>query len=363
MSSEPGAPRASRRAFLAGTGAAAAGATTAALLGGPLAGTAEAAPPGFPPRRQFAPIPKSALGPPVNADGYFVGQIKGDLYWVTDSIYIAMFLTTQDGVVLVDAPPTIGHNLLRAIGAVTQANGRPSQVTHLVYSHSHADHAGASVLFGPDVVRIGHSECRTLLLRDNDPNRPPPTVTFEDHFNLTVGGQTLELAFHGPNHTPDNIFVWAPAQQTLMLVDVIFPRWAPFKQLAVSQDIPDWINAQNIAMSYPWQTLVAGHNGRLGTRADAELQIAYVADLVASARATMASLNPKKLFKKYGDNSWAIIKVYFDEASAQTAAPVTAKYLGKLAAADVFTFDNAFAVFEFALREDGGVLGPFGIHP
>ena len=362
MTGESGAPPASRRAFLAGTGAAAAGATAAALLGGPLAGTASAAVPGCPPGN-FAPVPKRALGPPVNADGYFVGQIEGDLYWVTDSIYTAMFLTTKDGVVLVNAPPTIGHNLLRAIGQVTQASGRPSQVTHLVYSHSHSDHAGASVLFGPDVVRIGHRECRTLLLRDDDPNRPPPEVTFEDHYTLTVGGQTLELAYHGPNHTPDNIFIHAPDQQTLMLVDVIFPRWTPFKNLAVSQDIPDWIKAQDVAMSYPWQTLVAGHNGRLGTRADAELQIAYVADLLASARATMASLNPAPLFKKYGNNSWAIIKVYFDEASAQTAAPVTAKYLGKLAAADVFTFDNAFAVFEFALREDGGVLGPFGIHP
>jgi glyoxylase-like metal-dependent hydrolase (beta-lactamase superfamily II) len=85
-----------------------------------------------------------------------------------------MFLTTQDGVVLVDAPPTIGHNLLRAI----------SEVTHLVYSHSHADHIGASVLFGPDVVRIGHAECRTLLLRDDDPNRPTPEVTFDDHYTL-----------------------------------------------------------------------------------------------------------------------------------------------------------------------------------
>jgi len=46
-----------------------------------------------------------------------------------------------------------------------------------------------------------------------------------------------------------------------------------------------------------------------------------------------------------------------------SAAPVTAKYLGKLAAADVFTFDNASEVFEFVLRVDGGVLGPFGIHP
>jgi glyoxylase-like metal-dependent hydrolase (beta-lactamase superfamily II) len=362
MTGEPAGPSASRRAFLAGTGAAAGAAAVAGLVGGPPAGRARAAEPGSS-LPGYAPVPASALGPKVNADGYFVGQIKGDLYWVTDSFYTVMFLTTTDGVVLVDAPPTIGHNLLRAIGAVTQANGRPGKVTHLVYSHSHSDHIGASVLFGPDVVRIGHRECRTLLLRDNDPNRPAPTVTFEDHYTLTVGGQTLELDYHGPNHSPDNIFIWAPEQQTLMLVDVIFPRWVPWKNLAVSQDIPDWIKAQDIALSYPWQTLVAGHLGRLGTRADAELQIAYVADLLAGARATINSLDPTPFFKKYGDNAWAIFQVYLDAASARIAAPVTAKYLGQLAAADVFTVGNAFTVFELAVREDEGLLGPFGIHP
>lgn len=362
MTGESGARSASRRAFLAGTGAAAAVGGAAALLGGPLAGTAAAAQPVSPPGI-YAPIPESALGPPLNADGYFVGQIQGDLYWVTDSVYQAMFLTTKDGVVIVDAPPTIGHNLLRAIGEVTRANGRPSTVTHQVYSHSHADHIGASVLFGPDVVRIGHRECRALLLRDNDPNRPAPTVTFDDRYTLTVGGQRLDLKYHGPNHSPDNIFIGAPEQQTLMLVDVIFPAWVPFKQLAMSQDIPDWIKAQDIALSYPWQTLVAGHLGRLGTRADAELQIAYVADLLAGARATVASLDPSPFFKQYGDNSWAIFKAYLDAASAQIAAPVTAKYLGKLAAADVFTVSHAFTAFELAVREDEGQLGPFGIHP
>ena len=359
---DSGPPSASRRAFIAGTGAAAVGATAAALLGGPLAGTAAAAEPGCP-AGTYAPIPKSALGPPLNADGYFVGQIAGDLYWVTDSAYQAMFLTTTDGVVIVDAPDTIGHNLLRAIDQVTRANGRPSKVTHQVYSHSHADHIGASILFGSDVVRIGHRECRTLLLRDNDPNRPAPTVTFEDRHTLTVGGQRLDLIYHGPSHTPDTIFIWAPEHQALMLVDVFFPGWVPWKNLAVSQDIPDWITAQDVAMSYPWQTLVAGHLGRLGTRADAELQIAYVADLLAGARATVTSLDPSPFFQQYGDNAWAIYKAYLDAASAQIAAPVTAKYLGQLAAADVFTVDNAFTVFEFSVREDGGMQGPFGIHP
>jgi hypothetical protein len=61
-----------------------------------------------------------------------------------------------------------------------------------------------------DVIRIGHTENLRLLRRDNDPNRPPPTVTFEDRYVLEVGGELLELAYHGPNVTPDNIFVHAP---------------------------------------------------------------------------------------------------------------------------------------------------------
>lgn len=359
MTPDPG-PATGRRTFLTAAGAAAVAPAAAALIGGLRPGAARAAAPGGSP--SYAPVPPGSLGPPLNADGYFTGNISGNLHWVTDSVYQAMFLTTPAGVVLVDAPPTIGHNLLRAITEVTQASGMPSEVTHLVYSHSHADHIGASGLFGPGVTRIGHAECRRLLLRDNDPSRPAPTVTFNDRYTLEVGGERLDLAFHGPNHTPDNIFIHAPDQQALMVVDVLFPGWVPFKNLAVSQDIPDWISAQDIAMSYQWQTLVGGHMGRLGTRADGNLQIAYVADLLAGARATMASLDPTPFFQQYGNNSWAIFKAYLDAAADQIAGPVTAKYLGQLAGADVFTTDNAYVMFE-ALRVDYGVLGPFANHP
>ncbi len=90
-------------------------------------------------------------------------------YWVTDGTYQAAFLTTREGVVLFDAPPTIGHNLQRAIDQIASANGVSNKVTHIVYSHHHADHLGASSLFGRDVVRIGHIETKRLLARDNDP--------------------------------------------------------------------------------------------------------------------------------------------------------------------------------------------------
>lgn len=109
-------------------------------------------------------------------------------------------------------------------------------------------------------------------------------------------------------------------------------------------------------------TLVGGHLGRLGVRADAELQRQYVGDLRDSARAALQGLDPTPFFAKYGPtgNSWAIFKVYLEAVAERAAAPVTAKYLGKLAASDVFTVENAHAMLE-SLRIDSDVLGPFGI--
>ena len=142
----------------------------------------------------YAPVPATALGPALNEQGYYVGRVERNLYWVTDGVYQAAFLTTRDGVVLLDAPPTIGHNLQRAIDEIAAANGVSNKVTHIIYSHHHADHVGASFLFDKNVVRIGHEETRRLLLRDDDPARPANEETFQDRRTLEIGGERIELA-------------------------------------------------------------------------------------------------------------------------------------------------------------------------
>ena len=72
---------------------------------------------------EYAPIPRSAFGPALNDQGYYVGRVERNLYWVTDGVYQSAFLTTRDGVVVFDAPPSIGGNLRRAIDEITAANG------------------------------------------------------------------------------------------------------------------------------------------------------------------------------------------------------------------------------------------------
>lgn len=59
---------------------------------------------------------------------------------------------------------------MRAIKQVAAKTGTPSTVTYLVYSHFHADHIGASSIFGDDVVRVGHVENRRLLREAGRPS-------------------------------------------------------------------------------------------------------------------------------------------------------------------------------------------------
>jgi glyoxylase-like metal-dependent hydrolase (beta-lactamase superfamily II) len=310
----------------------------------------------------YAPIPQSALGPALNDRGYYVGRVERNLYWVTDGLYNSAFLATRDGVVLFDAPPTIGHNLRRAVDQIAAAEGVSNTVTHLVYSHHHADHAGAASIFGGDVALIGHEETRRLLLRDNDPARPAPEVTFGDRYTLEVGGERVELAWHGPNHTPDNIYIHFPDHDTLMLIDIVNAGWVPVYNNNLSEDVIGYMGAPAIALSYPWTHFISGHLGRLATHEDVAVHQAYIADIEASAQEALATVDPVPFFMKYGENAWAGVAGYLDTVTERATAPVVAKYTGVLAAADIeiFTRTTTFAIMQ-SLRLDRGPSAP--VHP
>jgi glyoxylase-like metal-dependent hydrolase (beta-lactamase superfamily II) len=338
-----------RRSFLARGAALATVPAVAALAGGALTGQASADT-----LPSYAPIPQSALGPAVNAQGYYAGRVEKNLYWVTDGTYQAAFLTTSEGVVLFDAPPTIGHNLQRAIDQVASANGVSSKVTHIVYSHHHADHLGGSSLFGNDVVRIGQIQTKQLLASEKDPTRPLPDVTFDTSYALRVGGERVNLAWHGTNHTPDNSYIHFPDHDTLMLVDINLPRWVPFDSFNLNEDVQGSIAAPDTAMAYPWTHFIGGHMGRIGTRDDMVLYQQYVTDIIANVRKALATVDPTPFFAKYGDNEWAAVKEYQAAQVTYASAPVIKKYTGVLAAADVYTASTTFVILE-SVRLDLGV--------
>ena len=288
-------------------------------------------------------IPDAARGPAIDfSKGYLVEEIKDGLYWVTDGAYQAMFLTTGQGVIAVDAPPSIGENYLKAISEVTA-----EPITHVIYSHTHRDHIGAASMFPSDAIIIAHEETVPQLEQRNDPNRPVPTVTFADKYTLEVGNQKLELEYHGPAHEPGNIFIYAPQQKVLMLVDVVFPGWTPFKDLAMAEDVPYFIAAHDKILEYDFETYIGGHLTRLGTPEDVEIQKEYFQDIQKNAAAANQQVDFMAIAQEVGfENIWLIFQIYADTITQQCTDATVPNWIDRLGAVDLFTYDHCWKISE-----------------
>src|SRR6266508_2235968 len=202
-------------------------------------------------------LPEAAKGPTIPPKGYLVEEIRDHLYWVTDVSYNTMFLVTEKGVVAVDAPPSIGKNYLKAIAEVTN-----KPIAYVIYSHAHLDHIGAAGIFPKNATYIAQQETAGELQRAKSVAKnasmvqPIPTVSFSKNYTLQIGNQTLNLDYYGNNHLPGNIFIYAPKQKVLMLVDIVFPGWVPFPYLAIAKDVAGFIKAHNIALNnYDFNTI------------------------------------------------------------------------------------------------------------
>ncbi|KAJ7046449.1 hypothetical protein C8F04DRAFT_1064304 [Mycena alexandri] len=281
--------------------------------------------------QKFDPLPASAAGLPLNSDGYFVESLGHGTYMITDGIYNSMFLISTEGVVVVDMPPTTGHRLFWAVGNLTH-----QPITHL----------------------------------QADPRRPVPHVTFDTAYTLRVGNQTLELDYKGEAHMAGNIFMFAPAAKVLMVVDIVFPDWTPFSELGQAQNVYEYIKAHDLILAYDFKYYIGGHLGRAGNRTDVLVNKEYVGDLFTNCVAAInltttndpvlgaaALLGP--VFASNPGNYWAAFSVYIEATTSWCANKTNEKWEHRLAATDVYQYDNAAVVIQ-SLRVDYGILGPFG---
>ena len=299
---------------------------------------------------KYITINESAKGPSIDpGKGYRIQQLGNGLYMLTDNAYQSMFMEFENGVVVVDAPPSLQQYILKAIAQVTN-----KPITHLIYSHAHIDHIGGtkSLNLNKRTTIIAHEETRRLLLRANDSNRPVPIITFKDKYLLKVGSQTLELSYHGVAHEPGNIFIYAPAQKTLMVVDVVFPGWMPWRRFALAKDIPGYFAQVEEINKMNWDILVSGHVERTGTHADVALQLEFMNDLRNTARLALASTKPGEgLNVSFAENPWAVFDDYIDRVVIQCVNALTPKWSAKLAGFDVYIWDQCYAM-EQSLRID-----------
>jgi glyoxylase-like metal-dependent hydrolase (beta-lactamase superfamily II) len=101
--------------------------------------------------------------------GYLVREVKPNVFLITDGGYQALFATTGEGVVLIDAPASFARHIVQAVTDVTK-----EPIAKLVYSHNHVDHiAGAGLIRqqNPAMEIVAEEGVARFLGEQKDPNR------------------------------------------------------------------------------------------------------------------------------------------------------------------------------------------------
>ena len=298
---------------------------------------------------EFAPVPGFALGPDIPESGYVVQDLGGGAHFVTQGMINTMFVETKNGVVLVDASPFLGDKLLEAIESVT-----PKPVTHLIYSHAHADHIGAAHLLKRNGLKIISHEITGEFIKEvkNDDRRPLPTETFSGRRKeMDIDGVRFVLDYTGDWHQAGNLFIHLPELKLMGAMDSFTPKSAPFFRLYFSAHVPAYFDAMDQLLEYDYETIVTGHMALPGTPEDVATNREYIRDLRAAASEALRTVDMKEASaaaKVPADNKQAEIKVWMDAVTAR-AAELMPSWEKRLGGTDIFLADNlnatAWSVF------------------
>jgi glyoxylase-like metal-dependent hydrolase (beta-lactamase superfamily II) len=262
---------------------------------------------------------------------------------IGDGGYNNMVLVGDKGVILCDAPPSYGPRLMPAIRSITDL-----PVTHLIYSHEHVDHTAGAGAIEPRPEIIASAATAELLHRRGDSARPVPTRVVNGRERLTLHGIDIDIVTGPPAHSIDTTYILVPRERLLMAVDIVYPGWMPYKDLGVSIDLPGVVQAHETLLGFDFDTLVAGHVDRAGTRADVQTSLELYRDLADSAQRAYAALGfpqyltatPSRL------TSWERHELYERELVKRMVAEIRPRWINRLRGVDTYLEDNCWAMME-----------------
>jgi glyoxylase-like metal-dependent hydrolase (beta-lactamase superfamily II) len=175
------------------------------------------------------------------------------------------------------------------------------QVTVVVDTHGHFDHAYGNHVFRPATI-WGHERCVAFMERTGEARKArialdepslagqleeividPPDRTFEHATSIEVGGRQVDLAYLGRGHTDHDIVVTVPGTDVVWAGDLMENGAVPF----YGDGYPmDWVaTARAVADLVDPHTgvIVPGHGDHAG-RTFADAQATSIAALAALAR-------------------------------------------------------------------------------
>jgi glyoxylase-like metal-dependent hydrolase (beta-lactamase superfamily II) len=293
--------------------------------------------------------------------GFGIQEIAPGVYVVSDGSFSNMFVVTNDGVVLIDAPVPYGAKLKEIIASVTDKS-----ISHLVYTHGHSDHVGGATHLKGTFEVIASEGAARELAQLNKPDRklpfgvfvggggpiPTPTTIVAKSHTIQAGGRTIKLQTMTVGHSHGDMIAYLPEFKIIMAVDFTWPAAVPWVRLGDAVSVAGFIEQNKELLSYDFDKLVAGHFAVVGNKGDVETMVTYLTDLKASSIAALKGVSVQEIGQELGAyDTFPLMDAYFQRVVDVAAEPVMAKWKGKLDGADVWTCAHAEKMIS-ALRFD-----------
>jgi len=181
--------------------------------------------------------------------------------------------------------PTGGQDYLAEIRKITD-----KPIRYVIYSHHHFDHiAGGQAFKDAGATFVAHRRAKERLEMLKDPHTVlPEEVVGDQGRRITLGGTTVELSYHGLNHSDSTLVMRLPKERIVFVVDTIPVGAVPGRGMIDFYPLETESFIKQV-LALDWDRLIPGHPGpgdRLGTRKDAEDQLV----LLQTASAEMKKL-------------------------------------------------------------------------
>lgn len=209
-----------------------------------------------------------------------IEPVTGDVYRFQNNFHNAMFVVTEEGIVVTD--PINAEAVTWLKEELAERFDKP--VTHMILSHSHADHASGGQGWG-DITMIAHENFKRHV-EAGDVDTAVPTETFADSYAFSTGGKDFELTYLGEGHGDDLIAVVVRPENVAFVVDVVSPGRLPYRDFG-GADIDGYIGQIEAVEALDFEIMVPGHS-RNGTKRDATETRIYVEELRDGVKAALA---------------------------------------------------------------------------